>query len=95
MGYRNRMLRVAMVALCFVMLPFVAFAQEVPPPAAGGIDGLLGLVPGGVQIAALVVAIAGVVSVFVPDDKMPGWLSTILNWLALNVGKARNDPGAQ
>jgi hypothetical protein len=50
------------------------------------------LIPNGGVIIMLVGAIAAVVSAFVPDDKMPSWLGTILNALALNVGKAKNDP---
>ena len=49
-------------------------------------------IPYGVEILALVVAIAGLVSAAVPDSKMPKWLATVLNFVALNVGNAKNDP---
>ena len=48
------------------------------------------LVPNGAVILMLLGSIAAVVSAFVPDEKMPGWLAKIINALALNVGKAQN-----
>jgi hypothetical protein len=50
------------------------------------------LIPNGGVILMLIGSIAAVVSAFVPDDKMPSWLGTIINVLALNVNKAKNDP---
>lgn len=55
-------------------------------------DELLGQVKGGAEIWALVVAIASVASVFLSDSKNPK-IAKVVNWLALNVGKAKNDPG--
>jgi hypothetical protein len=52
------------------------------------------LIPNGGVILMLIGSIAAVVSAFVPDDKMPGWLGKIINVLALNVGKAKNDPNS-
>ena len=48
------------------------------------------LIPNGGVILMLIGSIAAVVSAFVPDEKMPGWLAKIVNTLALNVGKAAN-----
>ncbi len=56
---------------------------------------LIGQVPYGVQGLALLMAIAGILSAVIPDDKMPKWLAAGLNFLAANIGKAKNDPGAQ
>lgn len=53
---------------------------------------LIEAIPYGPQVAALVVAISALVSAIVPDDKLPGPVAKVLNWLALNVGKAANDP---
>lgn len=53
---------------------------------------LVGQVPYGVQVLALVIAIAGLLSAVIPDEKMPKWLSAGLNFLAVNVGKAKNAP---
>jgi hypothetical protein len=52
---------------------------------------LLHGIPLGVEIAALLVAIASLVSAIVPDSKL-GVAAPILNWVALNVGRAVNDP---
>lgn len=53
-------------------------------------------IKGGPEILTLVVAVASVVSAFVPDSKWPGGangiLARIVNYLAFNVGKAKNDP---
>lgn len=55
---------------------------------------LIAEIPYGLQALAVVMAIAALVSAVVPDDKMPKWLSAGLNFLAANVGKAKNDPNA-
>lgn len=47
---------------------------------------------GGPEIVALIVAIASVISAFVPDSKLPGPVAKVLNYLAFNVNKAKNDP---
>ncbi len=55
-------------------------------------DELIALGP---LLIPIVVSIAALISAIVPDDKMPKWAAMILNWLALNVGKAKNDPNVQ
>ena len=52
---------------------------------------LLTAIPLGVEIATLLVAVASLVSAIVPDSKL-GAAATVLNWIALNVGRAVNDP---
>jgi|TARA_R110000803_G_scaffold83059_1_gene149246 hypothetical protein len=52
---------------------------------------LLNAIPFGVEIAALLVALASMISAIVPDSKL-GAAAPIFNWIALNVGKAVNDP---
>jgi hypothetical protein len=49
-------------------------------------------IPYGLQALAIVVAVASLVSAAVPDEKMPTWVSAGLNFLAANVGKAKNSP---
>lgn len=49
-------------------------------------------IPYGIEIMTMLVAIAGLVSAVVPDSKMPGPVATVLNFIALNFGNARNDP---
>lgn len=53
---------------------------------------LLNQIPYGIEALTLLIAIMGLVSAIVPDRKLPGWLSAAINFLALNVGKAKNDP---
>lgn len=55
-------------------------------------DELAGLIPNGAEIVAFIVALAALISAFVPDSKMPAPVAKVLNFLALNVGKAKNDP---
>jgi len=58
-------------------------------------DVILSQVPAGVQIAALIMAIFGVVNVFVSDDVIPGWLKPIWNALSSSYGKGANHPNKQ
>lgn len=39
-----------------------------------------------------VVAIFSLVSAIVPDRSMPSWLTSLVNFLAINIGNAKNDP---
>lgn len=55
-------------------------------------DEIAALIPHGAEIVAFVVATAALISAFVPDSKLPGPVAAVLNFLALNVGKAKNDP---
>ena len=82
-----------LASLLFLALPALAdeAAQIVISDPTGG---LLSAVPGGIYVYALLVAIAGLVSVFVKDTSLPPLLAKILNALALNVGKAKNDPAS-
>lgn len=56
-------------------------------------DEIVALIPNGAEIVAFIVATAALISAFVPDSKMPAPVAKVLNFLALNVGKAKNDPG--
>ena len=97
MGFLIRRFRLAAALASLVFLvPLVALAQEAAPSQIVITDptgGILSAIPGGIYIYALVVAIAGLVSTFVADSKLPKFVATVLNWLSLNVGKAKNDPG--
>ena len=53
---------------------------------------LLNAIPVGVEVATLLVALASLVSALVPDSKL-GSFAPVLNWIAINVGRAVNDPG--
>lgn len=97
---RRLRLRVVAALSSFVFLallaaPVVALAQEEAPAQVVISDptgGLLAAVPGGIYVYGLFVMIASLVSVFVADSKMPGFLRTVVNFLAMNGGKAKNDP---
>jgi hypothetical protein len=47
----------------------------------------------GAAVVTITVTVATVVSALIPDEKMPKWLSAILNVLAGNVGKSKNAQG--
>lgn len=83
-----RLLRfwVTLVALLICSMPTVAFAQQFEG------DSALPEIPYLAQVVGLIVAIFGLVSAFVPDEKMPPLVKQIVNWLALNIGKAKNAP---
>lgn len=57
---------------------------------------LVALVPHGTEIATFVVALFAVISAFVPDSKWPGGangtVAKIVNTIAFNFGRAKNDP---
>lgn len=93
-----RALRFLAVLASLVFLALPALAQEATPSSQIVISdptgGLLSAVPGGIYIYGLLAMIAGLVSVFVKDSAMPAFLSKIINALALNVGKAKNDPSS-
>jgi len=55
-------------------------------------DAVLEQIPYGAQILAIIVAVFSLVHIVVPDEKIPAWLKPVWNLLALNVGKAANDP---
>lgn len=95
-----RRFRILAALASFLFLAFVApaIAQDAPSAPSEIVisdptGGLLAAVPGGIYIYGLVVMIAGLVSVFVKDSALPAFLAKIINGLALNVGKAKNDPG--
>lgn len=81
-----------LASLVFLALPALADEAANQIVITDPTGGLLSAVPGGIYIYALLVAIAGLVSVFVKDTALPPFLAKILNGLALNVGKAKNDP---
>lgn len=85
----------SVVFMALFLVPLIAMAQDEAPSQIVITDptgGMLSAIPGGIYIYALVVAIAGLVSTFVADSKLPKFVATVLNWLSLNVGKAKNDP---
>jgi hypothetical protein len=53
-------------------------------------EAILSQIPFGLESFTVIVAVAALISAIVPDEKMPEWLSKIINTLALNVGKAKN-----
>ena len=55
-------------------------------------DSSLPEIPYLAQIVGVIVAVFGLVSVIVPDEKMPPIVKSIVNFLAMNFGNARNDP---
>jgi hypothetical protein len=55
-------------------------------------DSLLEQIPGGAFALPLITLVASIISALVPDDSMPGWLARGLNFLAVNVGNAKNAP---
>ena len=79
-----------LASLVFLALPALADGAEIVITDPSG--GLISSVPGGIQIYAIVVALAGLVSVFFKDSSMPPLVAKVVNFLALNVGKAKNDP---
>lgn len=81
-----------LASLVFLALPALAEGAEIVISDPTG--GLLSAVPGGIYIYGLLAMIAGLVSVFVKDSAMPAVVAKVINALALNVGKAKNDPGA-
>lgn len=91
-----RALRFLAVLASLVFLALPAIAQE----AANQIvitdptGGYLSNVPGGIYIYGLLVMAAGLVSVFVKDSSMPTLLAKVINFLAMNVRNAKNDPSA-
>lgn len=89
-----RALRFLAVLASVVFLALPAFAEGAEIVISDPTGGLLSAVPGGIYIYGLVAMIASLVSVFVKDSAMPGALAKVINGLALNVGKAKNDPEA-
>lgn len=82
-----------LASMLFLALPALAEgAAEITITDPTG--GLLAAIPGGIYIYAILVAIAGLVSVFVKDTTLPPLVAKAINFLALNVGKAKNDPAA-
>lgn len=49
-------------------------------------------IPYGLEVLSVIVAVAALVSAVVPDNKMPAPVASVLNFIALNFGAARNDP---
>ena len=57
-----------------------------------GLEAIVNSLPYGAVALSLVMAISAVISAVVPDNKMPGWLATGLNFLAANFKNATNAP---
>jgi len=97
MRYRSilpTVIRLALIAF-LVLAPAAVLAQPAAPELVDVapvtiVDGA----PWIPSTIAFVVAIAAFLSAIIPDSKMPGWLAAILNFVALNLGRARNDPAA-
>ncbi len=93
-----RFVRILAVLASLLFLALPALAQDSAPDSQIVITdptgGLLSAVPGGIYIYALLVAAASLVSVFVKDSSLPPIVAKALNALAGNVGRAKNDPGA-
>lgn len=90
----NRLRLWALIFFLVFFLPIVALAQEATDQIVitDPTGGLLTHIPGGIFIYGILVMVAGLVSVFVADTKMPSFLAKIINFLAMNGGKAKNDP---
>ncbi len=60
-------------------------------------DEIVSLIPNGAEVVTFVVALAALISAFVPDGKWPGGANGLIaravNFLAFNVKHAKNDPG--
>lgn len=89
----------ALASFLFLALVAPAFAQDAPSASAEIVitdptGGFLSAIPGGIYIYGLLVMVAGLVSIFVRDSAMPSLLSKVVNFLAMNGGRARNDPSA-
>lgn len=54
--------------------------------------GFLTNIKGGIEIWGIIVLAGSLFSVFVKDSKLPAIVAKVLNLLALNVGRAQNDP---
>jgi len=85
-----RLFAVLASLLAFSSIPVLAWADGLVIDDPSG--GALAQVPGALQGWALIVLIASVFSVFVKDSKLPAPVAKIVNWLALNVRAASNDP---
>lgn len=82
-----------------VAVIFVVSALAAVPANAGPLDAILGGLIGStpawwLEAVALVSAVLGLVSALVSDSKLgPAWLVSIINALASNWGRAKNDSG--
>lgn len=63
------------------------------------IDQIASIIPNGAEIVVFIVALASLVSAFVPDGKWyggaNGMMARIINYVAFNFGRAKNDPANQ
>ncbi len=55
-------------------------------------ENVIGQIPYGIDILAILVAVASILSAAIPDTKMPAVLAKIINFVAVNFGAAKNDP---
>ena len=81
-----RRLKAISVLILVAVTPAVAVAQD-------AVEVVESPIPLEAQIVTLVVTIFGIIAAVIPDEKMPSWLARIINFIALNVGKAKNAPG--
>jgi len=56
-------------------------------------ESIIEQIPYGVDALAIIIAAASIISAAIPDTKLPEWLAKILNFIAVNFGAAKNDPG--
>lgn len=90
--------RVALMALWFVMVPTIVFAQEAAPELPAFLvpfaDGYWWVVPAYALVSSVV---AGLDASFFTETfkaKWPASVRAIWDFLALNVGKSRNQDSA-
>jgi hypothetical protein len=57
-------------------------------------ESIIEQIPYGIDILAILVAAASILSAAIPDTKLPAWLAKIINFVAVNFGAAKNDPEA-
>lgn len=74
------------LVVALVLLPFSASGQTLDVEPVRDLQGWVTL------LIPVVIAIASAVSAAMPDSKMGGVMASIVNFLALNFGNAKNDP---
>jgi len=57
-------------------------------------ESIIEQIPYGIDLLAILVAVASILSAAIPDSKMPSVVAKVINFVAVNFGAAKNDPGA-
>lgn len=84
---------IGLVLFVALSLPSPAIAAEVVADDVGFIDWLLANVPDVLQAATLLIGAASAVAALTPTPKDDGvllWLRKVVDFLALNIGGAKN-----